>query len=83
MVRDEFEQAIWAHEISGEVMRARDALLPIIEGEIDRGHCSPGERECYGGRPGKRKTMLADAKKIAKHVHFILNKLASKIHDDG
>ncbi len=63
-------------------MTARDMLTPILEGEIERGHCSPGTRECYGGRPGKRKTLLKDAKDITRHVVVILNKALNKFHDD-
>lgn len=55
-------------------MQCRDALRPIIDGEIERGHCSPGTRECYGGKPGRRKTTLKDAQKIARHIVTVLNR---------
>jgi hypothetical protein len=74
---DEFERAAHDHEFVTQVLTARDMLRPIITGEIERGHCV-GDRECYGARPGMRKTKLADAVKIAKTVEIILNRAVNE-----
>lgn len=59
------------------VLEARDALKPISDGEIERGHCVGG-REAYGAVPGKRKTTLKDARRIVKHVIFALDRAVNK-----
>ena len=71
---NEFDRAIRDNQFVQAVLEARDMLRPIISGEITRGHCLAGKPECYGGRPGKRKTKLADAVRIAKTVEVILNR---------
>lgn len=78
---DQFEQAQRDDKFIQAVLTARDMLKPIITGEIERGHCVGG-RECYGARPGTRKTKLADAVKIAKTVEFILNKAVNEFDRD-
>ena len=65
------------HAFITRVLEARDALQPIACGEVERGHCVGG-REAYGANPGKRKTTLKDARRIAKHVIFCLNKAVNK-----
>ncbi len=77
---DEFTEAQRYHTFETYVLQARDMLRPIIDGEIERGHCV-GARECYGGTPGKRKTMLKDAVKIAKTVAFILNRAVNEFRE--
>lgn len=79
--QEEHEKAQRDYVIYSEVLRVRDMLKPIIDGEIERGHCV-GRRECYGGTPGMRKTMLADAKRIARHCEAALHRLAQRITDD-
>ena len=74
---DEFEQAAREGDFITSILEARDTLKPVITGEIERGHCV-GERECYGGRRGMRKTKLADAMRIAKTVEVILNRAVNK-----
>lgn len=61
------------YQFVNEVIEARDLLDPIINGEITRDHCV-GDRECYGAHPGKRKTMLKDARQIAKTIKAKLNR---------
>lgn len=65
------------HAFITRVLEARDALQPIVDGEIRRGHCVGG-REAYGAKPGLRKTSLKDARRIAQHVIFCLNKAINK-----
>ncbi len=79
---DKFEKAAIDHEFVTAVLEARDKLRPIISGEIERGHCVGG-RECYGARPGFRKTRLADAVKIARTVEIILNRAVNKFEEDN
>ena len=78
---DKYEAAQRDYAFVTAVLQARDRLDPIISGEIERGHCPAGTRECYGGKPGKRKTMLKDAVRIAKDVAFILNRAANEFTD--
>ncbi len=63
-----------------EVIEARDLLDAIIDGEITRGHCVGG-RECYGKRPGERKTTLKDARQIAKTVRVKLNRAMHELDE--
>ena len=77
---DKFELAARDHVFVTAILEARDMLRPIITGEIERGHCVGG-RECYGARPGMRKTKLADAVKIAKTVGIILDRAVNKFDD--
>jgi hypothetical protein len=79
---DEFELAKVQWEFTNAVLEARDRLEPLISGEIGRGHCSPGSRECYGGKPGKRKTTLKDARAIARTVTAIINRAVNKFEED-
>ena len=44
----------------------------IVDGEIERERCVGG-REAYGVRPGKRKLMLKDAKRIAENAITRIN----------
>ena len=75
---DAHERAGICGDFINEVVTCRDLLLPIINGEIERGHCVAGEREALGGKPGKRKTTLADARAIAKTIEFRLNRAVNK-----
>ena len=78
---EQFKQAIRDHEFVNAVAGARDLLKPIISGEIERGHCV-GSQECCGGRPGKRKTKLADTVRIARTITFILNRAINKFDEE-
>ncbi len=78
---DEFEKARVDIMFVNKVAGIRDMLEPIASGEITRGHCSPGTRECYGGKPGKRKTTLADARKIAHHAIIALNRAINEFDE--
>lgn len=69
------------HELVTRILSARDMLEPILSGEIKRGHCVAGERECYGGKPGVRKTTLADARKRAGHATALINKAVNDFDD--
>jgi hypothetical protein len=77
----ELQQAQREHAFLTQVLMCRDKLLPIISGEITRGHCVGG-RECYGAKPGRRKTTLKDAVTIAKAVHFLLNRAVDDFEKD-
>ena len=74
---DAGERACICGDFINEVVTCRDLLLPIINGEIERGHCV-GDREAFGGKPGKRKTTLKDAQAIAKTIEFRLNRAVNK-----
>lgn len=65
------------HDLMNEMAAVRDLLEPIASGEIERGHCV-GRAAAYGGSPGKRKTMLVDAVKIAKHCRAKINNEINK-----
>jgi hypothetical protein len=78
---DKFEVASWAGWLTDEILGVRDELKKIVAGEIERGHCSPGTRECYGGKPGNRKLMLADAKRIAKHMVAKINRMVDEFYE--
>ena len=77
---DKFEQAQRDGDFVNEIATIRDMLKPIITGEIERGHCV-GCQQAYGGRPGFRKTKLADAVKIAKTMEFRLNQAINKFEE--
>jgi len=79
---DACERAVICGHFSNEVATCRDMLQPIIDGEIERGHCPAGQQEAYGGKPGKRKTTLADARKIAKTIVARLNRAINEFDDD-
>ena len=68
------------HDFANQMVMIRDMLNPIVSGEIERGHCV-GQAAAYGGTPGKRKTMLKDAVKIAKRCQNIINREVNKAHD--
>jgi hypothetical protein len=72
------ERACVCGDFINEVVTCRDMLLPIINGEIERGHCLPGQHEARGAIAGKRKTTLADARKIAKTIEFRINRAVNK-----
>ena len=78
MALDIFERAAICSDFITSVLECRDRLEPIINGEIERGHCVAGEQEAYGGKPGKRKTTLADARRIAKTIEVVLNRAVNK-----
>lgn len=67
----------WLEE---QMMSVRDALLPVVIGVIERGHCV-GRAEAYGGKRGVRKTMLKDAVSIAKNCVDRVNN-ALNAYDD-
>lgn len=69
------------YTVETEILMIRDMLKPILDGQIERGHCSPGSRECYGAVPGRRKLTLADARKLVKHATARLDKAAQKLND--
>jgi hypothetical protein len=73
----EMKQAAREHDFITQVLMARDMLEPIISGEIERGHCVGGQA-AYGATPGKRKTKLDDAVRIAKTVKFNLDRAVNK-----
>lgn len=75
---DARERACICGDFVNEVASCRDLLVPIITGEIERGHCLAGEHEATGGKPGKRKTTIVDARKIAKTIEFRLNRAMNK-----
>ena len=79
---DKFDRAGICGRFETDVLQCRDLLQPIIDGQIERGHCPAGQQEAYGGVPGKRKTTLEDARKIAKTITVILNRAVNKFHDD-
>lgn len=79
---DKFRLAQIMHAFETRMLEARDRLEPIVSGEIERAHCSPGTRECYGGRPGMRKTMLKDAVSIARTVTAIIDNAVNRFHED-
>lgn len=79
---EEFEVEKLFYRLEHDILTARDMLQPIIDGEVQRGHCSPGSRECYGGVPGKRKLTLKDAVQITKHVVTLLNRAATRRLDE-
>jgi hypothetical protein len=79
----EYEQARREHEFMTAILEARDMLEPIVSGKIERGHCLPGKHTAYLDEPGKRKTTLADAKKIAKTVQWIINRAIDKYDGRG
>jgi hypothetical protein len=70
---EEFEQARREYDLEHIALHARDMLEPLVSGEIERGRCVAGQREAYGGKPGKRKTTLADARRIARNVTAYIN----------
>jgi hypothetical protein len=78
---DARERACICGDFLNEVASCRDLLIPILTGEITRCHCVAGEREATGGRPGKRKTTLKDARAIAKSIEFRLNRAMNKFDD--
>lgn len=78
---EKWEQAIREHELELIALTARYMLKPILTGEIERGHCSPGSRECYGAEPGMRKTTLADARKIVTHVTAYIDRKLNDFHE--
>ena len=78
---DAGDRAIICGEFVNEVATCRDFLVPITTGEIERGHCKAGEREALGGKPGMRKTTLADARKIAEIIMFRLNRAMNNFDD--
>lgn len=80
---DKFEAAQRDFAFEQVVIECRDLLRPIIEGQIERAQCVAGTRECYGGVPGKRKTTMKDAAKIAKVIEFKLNKAINEFNDSS
>ncbi len=80
---DKFQAAIREGQFSNTIVGVRDMLQVIVDGEIDRLHCSPGVRECYGGKPGKRKLLLADARSIARRAIVIIDRAVNEFHDSG
>lgn len=79
----DFRHAQEIHHLMHAMMLVRDRLQVIADGEIERGHCVAGERECYGDKPGKRKVKLEDARKISKHCIAYLNKELNRVDDSG
>ena len=79
---NEFLAAQIEHAFHTRILEARDLLRPIVEGEIERGHCSPGTRQGYGGHPGKRKTTLKDAKGLAKQATMLINHAFAELDKD-
>lgn len=71
-----------AHLLQNEMLMIRDRLKPIVDGEITRGHCRAGEREAYGGKPGKRKTTLKDAREIARHAIAYINRAVNRFEEN-
>ena len=57
-----------------QMLYARNALRPIADGEIERGHALSQ----YDPSPGKRKTKLKDARGIAKRVIEKMNLAINK-----
>lgn len=78
---NEFDEARWDGWFSNQMLMVRDMLKPIVDGEIERGHCLAGSREAYGGVPGKRKIKLADAQKIARHAIAAIDMAVIKFDD--
>jgi hypothetical protein len=78
---DARDRACICGEFENEVLSCRDMLQPIIDGQITRGHCIAGQREAYGGVPGKRKTTFADARQIAKTIICRLDRAVNKFNE--
>lgn len=74
------EYASHAQDFTGAALTVRGMLQPIVDGQIERGHCVGG-REAYGSRPGYRKVMLKDAVAIAKTCVAKINNAVNQWND--
>lgn len=79
------EEIARVHKFTNAMLDVRDRLIPILKGEIERGHCLPGKSTAYLDKPGFRKTKLKDAVEIARHIHAIINRAVNEIErpDEG
>lgn len=65
-------------EFTDEVVRVRDLLGPIADGQIKRG-CRVSQ---YDAEPGLRKTTLKDAREIAKRCVARINTAVNKFNEE-
>lgn len=67
-----------AYELAMELCKVRDALEPIVSGEITRGHAHFASGD-YCLNPGKRKTKLKDARTICTYQTDRLNRVINAL----
>jgi hypothetical protein len=78
---DKFVAAQREDVLRTELLRVRDELQQIVDGEIERGHCLPGKREAYLDKPGKRAIRLDDARKMARHLVAAINRTITQLDE--
>lgn len=62
------------YNLQMDILACRNCLQPIVDGEMERERSVAGQREYHAGRRGMKKVSLKDARKIAKHVVWKINR---------
>jgi hypothetical protein len=74
---NEHKVAQRCHWLTNEIAAIRDRLIPICDGEVERGR----KLSTYDPKAGKRKATLKDAREICHHAVARIDQILNKFHE--